>query len=67
MVDPAAMHLVIANAAMHRKTLRTSLEDDILDLSHTTKAIESINERIADPNLNITDEILGAVIGVSSR
>jgi len=64
MVDPAAMHLVLANAATHRKTLRTNPEDDYLALSHTTQAIASINKRISNPDLNSTDGILGAVLGV---
>lgn len=64
MMDPAAMHLIIANAAVHRKSLRNIREDEIIDLTHTDKAIRSINERIALPGQNVTDEMLGAVLGV---
>lgn len=64
MMDPAAMHLVIANAAMHRKSLRNNREDDIIALGHNLSAISSINQRIADSNQNVTNEMLGAVLGV---
>ena len=67
MVDPAAMHLVIANAAMHRKALRGNQkveEDDIVELSHVEAAMASVNQRIVDANQNVTDEMLGAVLGV---
>jgi len=64
MMDPAAMHLVLANAAMHRRMLRTSPEDDFIALSHSTRALKSVRERIGNSNLNVTDEMLGAVLGV---
>jgi hypothetical protein len=66
MVDPAAMHLVIANAAMHRKTLRTipSQEDDIVELTHVQAAMTSVNQRIRNVNQKVTDEMLGAILGV---
>lgn len=66
MVDPAAMHLVIANAAMHRKTLRTipSPEDDIVELTHVQAAMTSVNQRIRNVNQKVTDEMLGAILGV---
>ena len=64
MVDPPAMHLVIANAAMHKKALRGGHEDDIVDLKHFEAAIKSVNQRIGNANQNVTDEILGAILGV---
>jgi hypothetical protein len=64
MVDPAAMYLVIANAAMHRKALRPRREDDLIELSHNSAALTSINQRIRDSNWNVTDEMLGAILGV---
>ncbi|KAH7400159.1 hypothetical protein BKA64DRAFT_722927 [Cadophora sp. MPI-SDFR-AT-0126] len=64
MVDTAAMHLVIANAAMHRKHLRTSVEDDMIEASHVTSALTSINKRIGESKQNTTDEMLGAVLGL---
>jgi hypothetical protein len=64
MADPAAMHLVIANAAMHRKALRLSREDDLIELSHNSAALTSINQRIGDSNQNVTNEMMGAILGV---
>jgi hypothetical protein len=64
LMDPAAMHCVIANAAMHRKALRVSKEDDMIALTHSMYALKSINQRIADAGQNITNEMLGAVLGV---
>jgi hypothetical protein len=62
MVDPAAMHLVIANAAMYRKALRPSQEGDLIELSHNPATLTSINQRIRDSNWNVTDEMLGAIL-----
>jgi hypothetical protein len=65
MVDPAAMHIVIANAAMHRKALLGIHEEDVVELNHVEAAITSVNQRIGDSNQNVTDAMLGAVLGVS--
>jgi hypothetical protein len=62
--DPAAMHLVLSNAAMHRRSLRGTQDDDIIGLRHSTAAIASIVNRIPDPVEGITDKIVGAVLGV---
>lgn len=67
MIDPAAMHLVIANAAMHRKSLRSSREDDMLASTHSLAAISSMNQRISVANHAVTDELMGAVLGVSTN
>lgn len=66
MLDPAAMHLVIANAAMHLKSLRRTPngDDNIVELTHVEAAITSVNQRIRDFNQNVTDEMLGAILGV---
>lgn len=58
------MHSVIANAAMHRKILRSSPQDNVLALSHNIAAINSINQRIGNSNQNATDEMMGAILGV---
>jgi hypothetical protein len=66
MLDPAAMHLVIANAAMHLKALRNTphQDDNIVELTHVEAAIASVNQRIRDSNQNVTNEMLGAILGV---
>jgi hypothetical protein len=66
MLDPAAMHLVIANAALHLKALRPSpsREDNLVALTHVEAAMTSVNQRIPDSRQNATDEILGAILGV---
>jgi hypothetical protein len=64
MIDPAAMHLVIANAAMHRKELLGKQDEDFVELFHVGAAMTSVNERIGDPTRNIADAMLGAVLGV---
>jgi len=66
MLDPAAMHLVIANAALHLQTLRStpSREENLVALTHVEAAITSVNHRIVDSTQNATDEILGAILGV---
>jgi hypothetical protein len=64
MIDPAAMHTIIANAAMHRKVLRSDKQDDITALTHVTAAMKSINQRLSKSNQNVTNEIMGAILGV---
>jgi hypothetical protein len=66
MLDPAAMHLVIANAALHLEALRPSpsREDNLVALTHVEAAMTSVNQRIPDSRQNATDEILGAILGV---
>lgn len=59
------MHIIIANAALHRTTLRSSPQDNMVALRHNTAAVKSLKERLEDPNLIITDEILGGVLAVS--
>jgi hypothetical protein len=64
MMDPAAMHFVIADSAMHCRALRHNTEDDMTVLMHSTHGISSLNCRIADSAQKITDEILCGVLGV---
>lgn len=58
------MHSVIANAALHRKSLRDSKDDDLIALTHSTNAFKYINRRLSSVGQNLTDEMLGAVLGV---
>jgi hypothetical protein len=62
--DPAAMHLVLSNAALHRMLLRPTEEDTIISLKHSRAAIQSIIDRVLDPVRGTTDEMFGAVLGV---
>ena len=66
MLDPAAMHLVVANAALHLQALRSTprLEENLVALTHVEAAMTSVNHRIADSTQNATDQILGAILGV---
>jgi len=66
MLDRDAMHLVIANAAMHQKSLRAapSQEDNIIELTHVQAAMISVSQRIKNINQEVTNEMLGAILGV---
>jgi hypothetical protein len=64
MVDPAAMHIVLSNAAMQLNNIRGLQYEDKSALAHHVAAMQSVNRRIADSPHNVTDEMLGAVLGV---
>jgi hypothetical protein len=64
MVDPAAMHIVLANAAMHLNELRGNETDGATSLAHNAAAIRSVSTRIADNAQNSSDGIMGAILGV---
>jgi hypothetical protein len=51
---------------MHLQSLRASQsrKDNIVELAHVQAAITSVNHRISNANQKVTDEMLGAVLGV---
>ena len=66
MLDSAAMHLVLSNAAMHLNFLRGDPVEDVTVLAHDAAAIQSVNGRMGQTSQNTTDKMLGAILGVCS-
>jgi hypothetical protein len=64
LLDTAAMHMVLSNAALHLNVLRGNRSEDITILTHNAAAIKSVNVRIRDKKLNTSDELIGAILGV---
>jgi hypothetical protein len=67
MVDSAAMHLVLSNAALHLNDLRGNQGEDLTILAHNAAALQSVNLRMAKSNEEITDGLIGAILGVRKR
>jgi hypothetical protein len=65
LADPAAMHQVLANAAIQMVGLRRDTQDTEKSLSYHVAAIHSVNRRLADASQSTSDGLLGAILGVS--
>lgn len=64
LLDTAAMHMVLSNAAIHLNALRGNQSEYITILTHNAAAIESVNVRIRDKKLNTSDDLMGAILGL---
>lgn len=58
------MHMVLSNAAIHLNKLRNRVSEDISILAHNAAAMRSVNARMGNDRLNISNEIVGAILGV---
>ena len=65
MMDPAAFHQVLSNAAMNLASLRASgnVPETLESLRHHARAVQLVNTRISNRSFATTDGLIGAVIG----
>jgi len=64
MMDPAAFHQVLSNALLNISCRRADISPETNDcMKHHALAVKSVNERITDPKLSISDGFIGAIIG----
>ncbi|KAF5876905.1 uncharacterized protein Bfra_001261 [Botrytis fragariae] len=61
--DSAAMHLVLANVALHLNALKGNREEDRDSMMYHLSAIRSVNRRLAHFEVENSDGILGAILG----
>lgn len=67
LVDEAAMHLVLANAAIHLSVLRGQGSEDAGAVVHYLSAIKSVNRRLGSLgtfDAGTADGVMGAILGV---
>jgi hypothetical protein len=67
MMDPAAFHQVLSNAALNLASLRAgrSVPENLESIRHHAKAVKLVTQRIANPKEAVADGLLGAVAGFS--
>ncbi|KAF7908761.1 uncharacterized protein EAF01_004516 [Botrytis porri] len=61
--DSAAMHLMLANVALHLNALKGNRDEDRDSMKYHFSAIRSVNRRLAHFEVENSDGILGAILG----
>ncbi|TGO36232.1 hypothetical protein BHYA_0131g00100 [Botrytis hyacinthi] len=61
--DSAAMHLMLANAALHLNALKGNRDEDRESMTYHLSAVRSVNRRLANFTVERSDGILGAILG----
>jgi hypothetical protein len=63
MLDAAAFHQVLSNSALQLASLKAEgTQETVESMRYHTRAIESVQQRISDPVLGITDGIIVTII-----
>lgn len=62
--DSAAMHLMLANVALHLNALKGNRDEDRESMTYHLSAVRSVNRRLANFTVERSDGILGAILGV---
>lgn len=64
-IDSASLDLILANAAAHREQALGVLPNkrSLFAEKYHVQALQSLNKRLADPDLKITDGLIGSVTG----
>jgi hypothetical protein len=60
MTDPAGFHQILCSSAWHLAHQRG--EENIEHLSHASAAIQSVNLRLADPIIGVSDAMIAVVL-----
>lgn len=58
------MHLILSNAALHLNALRGNRDENRESIIYHLSAVKSVNRRLANPMVEHSDGILGAILGV---
>ncbi|TGO22374.1 hypothetical protein BPAE_0170g00070 [Botrytis paeoniae] len=61
--DSAAMHLMLANVALHLNALKGNRDEDRESMTYHLSAVRSVNRRLANFTVERSDGIMGAILG----
>ena len=63
MADPAAFHQILFNSSLRIGMFHKSVgTDNVQSVAHYASAVRSIQQRLCDPIVGISDGVIGAII-----